>query len=90
MGIGSRTVGDREQGWRATRRSELVARTGVEKVLVVELMKEERGEWEGGLVVVGPKEEGEGWEGMDEWSAAGIALERLGMGKREEGEEVLL
>lgn len=57
-------------------------------MLVMELRKHESGDWEGGLIVVGPVE-GEGWGGMDQVSLVGLALERLGRGEREEGEEML-
>ena len=66
------------------------------KVLEIELMKEERVAWEvqkDGLIVVGPyegEEEGKkGWGGIDEISLIGLALARLGSGRREEGEEMM-
>lgn len=62
-------------------------------MLVVELMKEEVGEWQGGLLVVGPFERdgeaSEGWGGMDEISLVGLAMDRLGCERRGEAEEML-
>jgi len=62
------------------------------KVLEIELMKEERVAWEvreGGIVVGGFEEEGWGEGGMDEVSLVGLALERLGRGRWEEGVEMM-